>query len=857
MKFFKYILIAAFALTFAACQEEEFAPGAKDRLDCQKLFFPQEQAKSYEVAPEDDNYLTFKVERQKANFEAEVPYEISMSEEGFFEMEDEIIYFEEDQNKAEFRVYFSDDFEIGKKYTCTIKVTDPKYVSNYTLASNELTFSLTVVKWEQVIGKNGEQTGMWRDDVFSCYTQLGAQLANPNAEKEVKIYQRADKPGYYRVDDVYTAEFITYMAEGDLSRKDLYEDHCPNESIYIDASNPDKVLIDWQYAFEDVTPYGLGSAYICSDCEECFDSGYSNLYGKYKDGSITFPKNSLILYFPYANGAIAANNSGKHRLVMPGERGYDFSLEVNFTPAKNGVMPFEFKLGSDVDEVRYQVFSGHLSDVDMVSSLETVKNGNGYEVVEESGTYDFTTSKTGLYTLIACSYDADGNFKEYTSVKFGYDTVDDPKDVDIHMGLIVSDKYGGTGNTKENSMEYYIYGSDIVDAKVAIYKEANYEDFHSSIDSLVQYYMPSLDVAQLKSLNNEGYNGVIGNLASGVRYTMIAYVDNGYHSGIFTTTASTEGAYNPLDEQFQFYDLPSELQPAAEEEYFKEWQLWSVDPYEPGNWNRTNRGTVSFAEGKDLYFNSAGEQVESINKADPSKTMQVISLSGMFPEIKEKYNMKSDAIDFHYYEGYIYSLMTQLERITIDGEYAYPTNAYLLYYNGGLTPNMENFAMLGGFVRNPVEKDNRDVIAFVSNPTANYEYLAMCLAWFESSNYASDSNGYLFEEEGHIYPMLISPDSKYVPSAEEAKAALPASCSMISKELQKGRTNHVETDHGYVMSVIDRFKNVPHNYMENILDIEVEDVVRTAEFSMTKSDKPFVPVMQQASAPQFIHRGLR
>lgn len=850
MKFFRYILIAAFSLTLAACQEEEFSPGDKDRLDCQGLFFPQEQAQDYVVSPDDKNYLTFKVERKQTKFEAEVPYEITMSDADFFEMEDETIYFDEDQDEAEFKVYFSEDFEIGKKYECTIKVTDPKYVSNYSLSSNELSFTLTIVEWRLITGKNGEQTGKWRDDVFSCYTQLGAQLVEPHREKDVKVYERSDMPGYYRIDDVYSPEYVTYMAEGDLALIDAYAEYCPNKSIYIDATNPNKVLVNWQYVFDDVSPYGLGEAYLCSDCEECFDGGYSNLYGQLRDGCITFPKNSLVVYFPHGGIGLLANASGKFRLVLPGERGYDYSIDLSYTPSKDGVMPFKFTLGPDVAEVRYQVFSGHLSDVEMVSCLEEVKTGDDVKVITASGVYDFTSEESDFYTMIACTFDAEGEFKEYTSVKFGYDTVDDPKEVDIHLGLIVSDKYGGTGNTKENSMEFYIYGKDIVDAKVAIYKDVNYEDFKTSIDSLVQYYMPSLEVAQLKSLNNEGYTGVVGNLAAGVGYTMIAYVDNGYHSGIYTASASTEGTYNPKDETFQFYDLPKDIQPAAQEEYFRDWQLWSVDPYEPDDFKRKNRGTVTFAEGQDLYFNYEGESVESINKADPSKTMEVISLSGMFPAIKEKYGMETDAIDFHYYEGYIYTLMTQFEKITVDGEDAYPTNAYLLYYNGGLTPSMENFAMLGGFARNPVDKDSKDVIAFVSNPTATYEYIAMCLAWFEGPNYAQDSNGYLFEEEGHLYPILLSPDSQY---ADAGDVSLPASCGMISKELMKGRTNYVETADGYVKSTIDRFRNLPYNYMENILDIKTEGVVRKAEFSMTKSEGK-VSAAAPASETGFIRR---
>ena len=109
---FKYILAAAAVLSFAACQEEPFTPGEPDLLECQGLFFPQEQAKSYEVAPNGAKYLTFTVERNPAvkNYfpEAEVPYELTCSEEGFFSLEEDFIYFDEDQEKTTFKVYFSD-----------------------------------------------------------------------------------------------------------------------------------------------------------------------------------------------------------------------------------------------------------------------------------------------------------------------------------------------------------------------------------------------------------------------------------------------------------------------------------------------------------------------------------------------------------------------------------------------------------------------------------------------------------------------------------------------------------------------------------------------------------------------------
>ena len=837
MKFLKYILVAVLPLAFTACVEEQYTPGDPDRWDCQGLFFPQDQKTDYVIAPNESHVLTFTVQREVIDEAAAVPFIINASEEGIFTMEDEALMFEESQSSSKFRVTVSSEAELGKKYTCSIKVTDPQYVSAYGLSSNELTFSVTVVEWKQIKGKNGEEKGLWRDDLFTSWgLMLGAPLVQPYAEKEVAIFERSDLPNYFRVSNVYTPEYVSYIYAGDNSVAADLANYCPGLDLYIDATKPDKVYMETQFGLYD--PFmNYGAIYFCSDVQENFDAGYSNLYGTYKNGVIEFKtKNSIVLYLPSA-GAALGNASGKTRLVLPGHKGYDYSVAVNTLEFKSeggeNVLPIQFTVGTDVKKVKYQVFEGNLSNVELVSALEEVKTGNSKEITA-STVLDFTAPSTNFYTLIACSYDAEGVYQEYDYISFGYDTAADPRDVNVHLGLVVSDKHGATGRTAENSMEFYIYGKDIKDAKIAVYKSVNYEDFHSSIDSLVQYYMPSLDVYQLDSLNKVGYTGLIENLAAGVEYTMIAYVNNGYHDGIFTATASTEGEYTPLDEQFQFYDMPKELQAVEQADYCKEWTLWSVDPFTTRNWTRTNRGTVKFAEGKDLLFDKDGNMVTDIKKADPSRTMEVLSLSGMFPVIKETYGMKSDAIDFHYYEGYIYSLMTQMEKTKVKGSDAFPTNVYLYPAGYSLSPYMENFAMIGGFVRNPIEKDSRDIIAFASNPTASADYIAMCLCWFKDAGYSSD--GYLFEEEGHAYPILINPESKYNKAdVEAAVARASASQQTLSKMINAGQTNCVETADGFIKSTIDNFKSLPYNYMENLTDVKVTFEHPVADYSVSES----------------------
>lgn len=863
MKFFKYILIAVLPLAFTACQEE-YTPGPEDRWDCQGLFFPQNQITEFVVSPSDSLTMTFSVQRAETDDSAEVPYILTSSEEDMFTVSDEYLYFEEDQASAKFKVTLTGKYELGKKYTGSIKVTDPDFVSAYGLSSTELSFSITVVDWKKLTN-GGVEKGLWRDDLFTSWgLMLGADLKEPYAEKEVEVYERSDMKNYFLVKNVYTPEYVSYIYAGDDSMAESLKDYCLGKDIYINAVNPEKVYIETQFGLYD--PFmNTGAIYFCSDVDKNFDAGYSNYYGTFKNGVVEFKiKNSIVLYLPSVGRAFLGNNSGKTRLVLPGHKGYDYSVALALQEFKvadgKHVLPLEFTVGPDVKKVKYQIFEGSLSNVELVSKLEEVKTSKDSKEITASTVLDFTAPKTGMYTLVACTYAEGDVYQEYDYVSFGYDTLEDPREVDIHMGLLVSDKHGATGRTAENSMEFYIYGSDIKDAKVAVYKSVNYEDFQSSIDSLVQFYMPGLDAFQLDSLNKVGYTGLIDGLSSGIEYTMIAYVDNGYHRGIYTTTASTEGEYDLYEDVFQFYDMPKALQPAQQEDYFKEWTLWSVDPFKTKDWVRTNRGTVTFAEGRDLLFNKDGDALDP-NKFGPdspnvdhSKTMQVISLSGMFPEIKKEYGMKSDAIDFHYYEGYIYSLMTQMDKTKVKGEDAFPTNAYLYYTGYSLSPYMENFAMLGGFVRNPLDKESRDIIAFTANPTASADYLAMCLAWFKDASCSGE--GYIFEEEGHAYPMLVNPDSKYSKDDVEAIARASVSQATVSNMINAGHRNCVETADGFVKSTIDNFKTLPYNYMENLTDVKVSIDKPVAEYSVSES----VPAERPSASlkmPSLVDRVLR
>ena len=63
------------------------------------------------------------------------------------------------------------------------------------------------MKWNLVTGPKGETKGKWRDDILSS----AYGIPNRYGEGEVEIYERDDNPGYYRISNVYSAEYLASL----------------------------------------------------------------------------------------------------------------------------------------------------------------------------------------------------------------------------------------------------------------------------------------------------------------------------------------------------------------------------------------------------------------------------------------------------------------------------------------------------------------------------------------------------------------------------------------------------------------------------------------------------------------------
>ena len=226
----------------------------------------------------------------------------------------------------------------------------------------------------------------------------------------------------------------------------------------------------------------------------------------------------------------------------------------------------------------------------------------------------------------------------------------------------------------------------------------------------------------------------------------------------------------------------------------------------------------------DSYYDADGNPVTDPEQA--AYATDYVGLRGMFPKTVEKYGV-ANVIDFEYYEGFIYSLMTQMKPTAYQGTVLYPTNFYYFVAPQGLGATLGNGAMIGGFC-------DDGVVAFVSNPQFGAEIIAMGLCYFKTANYSDD--GALFTEEAHAYPMLVSPDSPVLSDASAAaQLKAPASCERVSMALQADRRNYVETDRGYIRSTIDMMKEAPYNYMERAMASDVQISHVTVDCSVATS----------------------
>lgn len=646
---FRYFALAAMSFSFFSCVEEDYVPGQPADENCYEVYFPtQSNASDLEFGPKDERTVEFVVKRKKDDGKITVPYEMEGSD--VFEASE--IVFEDGQTETTFKVSF-EEARTAVTYNCSITITDPQYSSVYSKDPAALDFSVTIVEWSQI----GVAT--WRDDLISSFFAA----ASPYAETTAPIYERSDKPGYYRLDNVYNAEFMSLLMTGSTSSASGFQSYCTDTPIYLDATDPSKVYIVKSGPILKLGS-GIGDITIASEVtENGFDSG--NGYATLENGVLEFPSGTLMALMTelYDGEWTYANNAGKLRILLPGAVVYDYSVSLVAGLSSQGELPVQFTLGHNITNVKYVICEGRLNEMEITQKSQEIADGEAENVkeVSESSKISVTCPATGVYTLVTANYDPNGGYRGYSSVYFSYLAPgDNSKTVVLDCGVIISNKYASQGLTSENSMEYYVYGEDIENAYVGLFRMSDLElgglqpeDVWAVMQQNPKEYR--LADSQVAEINSSKFTGVVGNLSPGTEYTFIVVASNGYERRIFNNRFSTEGEYSILNDSFS----QEQLNPMLIGEYCKEWDFYAVDLLSSSR-GRQKIGTLTFSETD--FQDGHSEDFKSFLKA-----------TGAIGQTPLEFGI-ADNLIFGYYNGYLYPMLTQYAKTDYYGVEVYPSN---------------------------------------------------------------------------------------------------------------------------------------------------------------------------------------
>lgn len=774
-------MLVSFLMT--SCVEEMTAQlGDPDNEDCYGVYFPsQKGVGDLQVGPEDSKSITLKVRRTNTRGSLTVPVKVETETPGVFSVSE--LIFEEDAPTAELQVYFP-NIKLGVKYDCTLKIVGDEYVSSYSQNASHMSFSVTCVRWNKLIGANGETTGKWRDGVFPEWFSV----ANPNLEQDVVIEERDDLPGYYRIFDVYGATYLTNMFGMDATSICLEKYY-----TYIDATNPEKVWIPtFKTGIVMSAEYGemsIGS-YVVEN--EDFDPSISSIYGTLKNGVITFPANSLQMNLALL-GWYSTNSFGLHRVILPGYRANDdaVSVSVGITQS-NGQIPVEVKMGADVKVVKMYTEAGKLTESVIASYAEEIANGTkktNHSDLNHNQTVNYSFDKTGEYTLIAVGVSAEGKLLNYTYNTFGYKKNADEMPVDINFGLIRSNKYYPDGMTEENSLEIYINGKDIERLHVGLYeKDAFYADEQNYWKAIAG---SQLNEANLALVNGSGLSLVQSGLVPGTEYVLAIKAYNGYTEMTDVVFETTGGewdyrlaSYGPEDQEADIM-----LNIMDRSAYYGTYNYYVMEATS----SRYCLGEVTIEESETIYSG-----------------VPCVKVTGLFPFLRKTYGVKDDSMDFYYYNGYIWNYDLRLDYFIFEGMYVF-TEALLYASNGSAYGGQGG--LFGAFVKKADKEGAKTCIAILDSGMAikqlGVTFSGFALLGFEDSNKTKSLGLLDLVESMVLVPKDQDPNPVYPPTQTEEEDVKTAGTKLYyNMANQKYYVNLVETSEGYMMSLIDRVQNM-------------------------------------------------
>ena len=669
-------MTALLSMVLASCaQEEMHAPGELDNENCYGVYFPtQKGLGDLQIEPDDPTTLKFIVRRTNSRGEIRVPVSISSNYPVF--TVDEIV-FEDGSPVSELVVHFP-SAKIAVTYDCTLRVEGDEFVSKYSSNPSHINFSVTRVKWNDVIGPNGETTGRWRDGIFPEWFAV----TYPNLERSIVLQERDDMPGYYRTYDVYSLDYLGEMFASNMSNICVSQHY-----TYIDATNPEKVWIPTFQTGAIFSPsYGMTSvgSYVVENSND-FDASIASVYGTLKEGIIEFPYGSLQMKLEMM-GWYPTNSAGLHRIILPGYYAKDYTMSVEpGVSDQHGNLSVDVTLGRDLANVKLAVFEGTLTESAAAQKAELIASGASEDIVGDlisvsrTTKVDYSFDETGIYTVVAAGFDIAGNHKVTEFASFGYlKAGDDANKVILSAGLICSDKYAAEGFTAKNSLEIYISGKNIQRLHAGLYSKEKWDTDKEAIKE--QITGSQMNKASLDQINGSGLFLKQGYLVPGSEYVLVIKAYNGYREEFFVSGAKTAGEWDPRLAEYDLSDVDMNLIPLNMDGYYGKYHYYAME----GNmYSRAYIGDVT------ISGTFPAEYTPSIDG------YQFVNIKGLFPKART-FGLEDDSYSFVYYDNLLYNYEQAFESFYADGTLYYP-GAYMYSANGSAFGG--SMGLMGAFVQ--------------------------------------------------------------------------------------------------------------------------------------------------------------
>lgn len=808
-------MTAMLSLVMASCVEEQvYQPGELDNENCYGVYFPaQKGLGDIQIEPDDPTTLSFVVRRTNSRGKIHVPVTIKANYPIF--TSDEIVF--EDGSPVSTVVVHFPSAKIATTYECTLVLEGDEYVSKYSSNPTHISFSVTRVKWNDVVGPNGETSGRWRDGIFPEWFAV----TNPNLERNIVLQERDDMPGFYRTYDVYNADYLGNMFASNVSSLCVAKNY-----TYINATNPDKV---WIPTFETGVimhpTYGMMSvgSYVVENDKD-FDASIASVYGTLREGVIEFPYGALQMKLEMM-GWYQTNSSGLHRIILPGYRAKEYSVEVEAGVSDQyGNLPVNVTLGSDITQVKLAVFEGTLTESAALEKAQFIAAGDAAQTgevvtVSKSTTVDYSFDATGMYTVVAAGFDIAGNFQTSVSTAFGYlKAGDDSNKVILSSGLICSDKYASEGLTSKNSLEIYISGKNIQRLHAGLYSKEKWEGNEENVK--MEVAQSQMNKASLDMINSSGLFLKQGYLVPGTEYVLVLKAYNGYREEFFVSEAMTGGEWDARLAEYDLSDVDMNLIPLNKDGYYGTYHYYAL---EGEMYSRAYLGDVTVSNQFPEGFT-------------PSMTgYDFINIKGLFPMAKT-FGLEDDSYSFIYYDNLLYNFEQAFESFYSDGTLFYPA-VYMYTATGGAYGG--RMGLVGAFVQD-------GYLAFVdSGMFADYGEVVDGFAVIAYQDAAQKTYAGLIDMVTSI--LLVREDLDPNPIIDERKAeSSEASSAQMSALwnldviIRQGPDNYVQTFDGFIKSSFEkaRAQVKPKNYLDlgNIQiseqpSFEMKPVSHTAKLS--------------------------